>query len=233
MSVTYNENRRIFKLDTENTSYLIGISPEGYVGHVYYGEYLEDTDAYYLLRTEEPPFTPSVNEREKSSFLDFFPTEYPSGGVGDYRESCINVRNEAGCMGSEFFYESYEIKPGKPSLDGLPASFGGAEDVTTLEITCIDPVLNLKLILSYSAFDKEDVITRSVKIVNTGKQQVRLEKVYSACLDMDNENFELLTFMAPGPESVISSAGRFVMESSSYLLQRENQDIRSIRLLHL
>ena len=63
MSVTYNENRRIFKLDTENTSYLIGISPEGYVGHVYYGEYLEDTDAYYLLRTEEPPFTPSVNER--------------------------------------------------------------------------------------------------------------------------------------------------------------------------
>ena len=193
MSVTYNENRRIFKLDTENTSYLIGISPEGYVGHVYYGEYLEDADAYYLLRTEEPPFTPSVNEREKSSFLDFFPTEYPSGGVGDYRESCINVRNEAGCMGSEFFYDSYEIKTGKPSLDGLPASFGGADDVTTLEITCVDPVLNLKLILSYSAFEKEDVITRSVKIVNTGKQQVRLEKVYSACLDMDNENFELLT----------------------------------------
>ena len=146
-----------------------------------------------MLRTEEPPFTPSVNEREKSSFLDFFPTEYPSGGVGDYRESCINVRNEAGCMGSEFFYDSYEIKTGKPSLDGLPASFGGAEDVTTLEITCVDPVLNLKLILSYSAFEKEDVITRSVKIVNTGKQQVRLEKVYSACLDMDNENFELLT----------------------------------------
>ena len=193
MSVTYNENRRIFKLDTENTSYLIGISPEGYVGHVYYGEYLEDTDAYYLLRTEEPPFTPSVNEREKSSFLDFFPTEYSSGGVGDYRESCINVRNEAGCMGSEFFYESYEIKPGKPFLEGLPASFGGAEDVDTLEITCVDPILNLKLILSYSAFEKEDVITRSVKVVNTGKQHVRLEKVYSACLDMDNEDFELLT----------------------------------------
>ena len=193
MSVTYSENRRIFKLDTENTSYLIGISPEGYVGHVYYGEYLEDADAYYLLRTEEAPFTPSVNEREKSSFLDFFPTEYPSGGIGDYRESCINVRNEAGCMGSEFFYESYEIKTGKPSLDGLPASFGGAEDTTTLEITCVDSVLNLKLILSYSAFEKEDIITRSVKIVNTGKQQVRLEKVYSACLDMDNENFELLT----------------------------------------
>ncbi len=36
MSVIYNETRRNFKLDRKNTSYLIGISPEGYVGHVYY-----------------------------------------------------------------------------------------------------------------------------------------------------------------------------------------------------
>ena len=106
-------------------------------------------------------------------------------------------------MGSEFFYDSYEIKTGKPSLDGLPASFGGAEDVTTLEITCVDPVLNLKLILSYSAFEKEDVITRSVKIVNTGKQQVRLEKVYIWIMRILNCSH----FMAPGAESVISSVG--------------------------
>ena len=193
MSITYHENTRIFKLDTENTSYLMGITPEGYVGHVYYGERLEGADAYYLLRTEEPPYTPSVNEREKGSFLDFFPMEYPSGGLGDFRESCINVRNEAGCMGSEFFYDSHEIKPGKPGLEGLPASFGSADDVTTLEITCLDPVLGLQVILSYSAFEKEDIITRSVRVVNRGESHLKLEKVYSACLDMDNEGFELLT----------------------------------------
>lgn len=50
MSVIYNETRRIFKLDTENTSYLIGISPEGYVGHVYYGEYLEEQRTSLHLR---------------------------------------------------------------------------------------------------------------------------------------------------------------------------------------
>lgn len=59
MAITYNKNTRIFKLDTANTSYLIGITPEGYVGHVYYGDKLNGADAYYLLRTEEPPFTPS------------------------------------------------------------------------------------------------------------------------------------------------------------------------------
>lgn len=50
MSVIYNETRRIFKLDTENTSYLIGISSEGYVGHVYYGEYLEEQRTSLHLR---------------------------------------------------------------------------------------------------------------------------------------------------------------------------------------
>ena len=106
-----------------------------------------------------------------------------------------------------------------------------AEDVTTLEITCVDPVLNLKLILSYSAFEKEDVITRSVKIVNTGKQQVRLEKVYSACLDMDNENFELLTLHGSwGRERHIQRRVICFMESSLYHLQKENPDIRNIHL---
>lgn len=32
MSVIYNETRRIFKLDTENTSYLIGISRKDMLG---------------------------------------------------------------------------------------------------------------------------------------------------------------------------------------------------------
>ena len=193
MAITYHDKTRIFRLDTEKTSYLIGITPEGYVGHVYYGDRLLDAETYYLLRTEEAPFTPSVNEREKSSFLDCFPTEYPSGGIGDYRESCLNIRNDAGCMGSEFFYESHEIRSGKPRLVGLPASFGTEEEVTTLEITCVDPVLKLRLILSYSAFEKEDVITRSVRVVNNGSKHVRLEKVYSACLDMDDEQFEMLS----------------------------------------
>ncbi len=193
MAISFQKETKLFKLDTENTTYLIGLSPEGYVGHVYYGERLRVADAYYLLRTEEPPYTPDKNEREKSAFLDFYPMEYPSGGIGDYRESCINIRNEAGCMGSEFLYRSHEILNGKPKLEGLPASFGTEDEVMTLEITCFDSVLNLKLVLSYSVFEKEDIITRNVKVINEGEERVKLEKVYSACLDMDNEDFELLT----------------------------------------
>ena len=49
------------------------------------------------------------------------------------------------------------------------------------------------MILQYGIFDEADVITRSVKVVNTGKEDLYLTKVYSACLDMDNKDFEAIS----------------------------------------
>ncbi len=193
MSIQYNLKQKLFKLDTECTTYLIGLTDEGYVGHVYYGKKLNSFGGRHLLRTEETPWTPTRNKREKSSFLDKFPTEYPTAGVGDYRESCLNVRNAAGSLGCELFYRSHEILPGKPRLAGLPASFGDESEADTLLLTCEDPILGLEVTLSYSVFPEEDVITRSAKIRNRGEQPLFLEKAYSACLDMDNQDFEMLT----------------------------------------
>jgi len=193
MSISMYENPKIIQLNTDHTTYLIGVTPEGYVGHIYYGDRLDHADAFYLLRTAEPPFTPSVLEREKISFLNCFPMEYPTGGVGDYRESCLNVRNESGSMGCELFFREHRIYHGKPPIPGLPASFGEEKDVQTLEVICADDILGIRVILSYSVFEKEDIITRSVRVINDGDQRLKLEKVYSACLDMDNEEFEMLT----------------------------------------
>ncbi len=75
---------QVFKLDTPATSYVCAIVDGGYLGHVYYGRKLEDTDLSYLLRTEEFPLVPSVNPREKVSFLDIFP-------IALYWGSCIRL----------------------------------------------------------------------------------------------------------------------------------------------
>lgn len=193
MGITFCNERRLFKLDTANTTYMIGLTEEGYLGHIYYGKKLQKAGGLYCLRTAEPPYTPSVNQREKASFLDCFPMEYPAGGLGDYRESCLDVRNEQGCMGAELLYQSHTIHKGKPGLSGLPASFGTEAETETLEIACADCVLGLEVRLMYSVFENEDVVTRSVRIVNTGTQILNLEKVYSACLDMDDRGFEMVT----------------------------------------
>ena len=193
MSVTFNEEKKIFRLDTEKSTYVMGLSPEGFLGHIYYGDRLFMEADNYLLRMKEPPYTPSVNKREKSAFLDFFPMEYPTGGIGDYRESCLNIRNAAGNMGCELHYAGHEIYKGKRGLKGLPASFATEDEAETLEITLKDADLDLEVVLFYTAFEKENAITRSVRVQNQGKEDLRIEKILSACLDMDNENFSMLS----------------------------------------
>ncbi|MGN0203240.1 MAG: hypothetical protein ACI4BB_01765, partial [Coprococcus sp.] len=71
--IKFDSEKKMFKMDTDHTTYIIALTPEGYVGHVYYGKYLMNFGGGYRLRTGEAPFTPSVNKREKSSFLDYFP----------------------------------------------------------------------------------------------------------------------------------------------------------------
>ena len=194
MAIHYLEKEQLFWLDTKNTSYVIGIvDDEQFVGHVYYGKKIRKQDASYLMRTTEAPFVPSKNNRDRTSFLDCFPMEYTGNGVGDFRESTIAVRTKDGHVAVSLSYDSYEITEQKPELKGLPSTFGQAGECQTLILHCKDAILGLEVDLLYTAFEKEDVITRSVNVKNAGKDTLYLTKVFSACLDMDNQEFEMLT----------------------------------------
>jgi len=188
--ITFDEKTKIFKLDTPNTSYVMGIADNRYLGHVYYGKKLNDTNLGYLMRTKEAPFVPSDNLREKVSFFDSFPMEMPCGGVGDFRESALSVSSK-GQEAAELFYVSHEIFHGKKKLKGLPATWG--ENCDTLEITMEDEVLGLQVILSYTAFTDTDAIARSLRLVNGGSGDLYVKKVLSACVDMDQKDFEFLS----------------------------------------
>ena len=194
MNIVYNEQRRIFKLDTPHTSYCIGlVDEENFVGHIYYGRKLADDDLAYLMRTQEAPFVPSKNNRDRTSFLDSFPMEYTGNGLGDYRESALSVRTQGGHTAVSLSCVSHRIYDGKPALEGLPATFGTDEECRTLELICEDRILGLEVILYYSVFADVDVIARSVKAVNKGSEALYLTKVLSACIDMDNDNYEMIT----------------------------------------
>ncbi len=192
--ITYNEKQRVFQLDTPNTTYMIGIvDEENFIGHIYYGRKLKNADASYLMRTDEPPFVPSKNNRERCSFYDCFPFEYPTAGLGDYREGCIGVRTAAGHAGAMLSYVSHEIVAGKPELEGLPATFGTEEDCTTLRLLCEDKYVGMQVELLYTVFRDTDAITRSVRVTNVGTEHFYLTKVYSACIDMDNRDYDMVS----------------------------------------
>lgn len=182
--ICVEKERGIFRLDTPLTSYVMGVAGGGYLGHIYYGRKITDSDIGYLLRTQEEPYTPEVNPGEKVPFLVRFHFEYPCFGTGDSREACLNVRNEQGQQGVELLYQGYEVTEGKERLPGLPCSFGAP--CQTLKVFLMDPVLELAVTLSYTVFDDVDVITRSVSVQNQSAGAVFLTRVLSACLDMDD-----------------------------------------------
>lgn len=194
MNVTFDEAKRVFKLDTEKTSYLIGLADEeGFIGHLYYGPRISDTDVTYLFRTEEHPFVPSVNGRDRSAFLDAFPMEFPGCNTGDYRESALEVQDAGGHDVAEFLYRGHRILAGKPALPGLPATFGGEGECMTLEIDAVDRCLSLEVTLRYSIFRDVDAVARSVTVKNRSGQSVFLTRLMSASLDVDQEDYRLLT----------------------------------------
>ena len=192
MSVCFSEENQIFLLHTPGTTYAVGIVDGRYLCHVYYGSRLNSADIRYLLKEEEGPLAPGRQKREELAFLDTRFMEYPESGMGDYRESAFCVRSNDGYHASELKFKGYEILPGKPVLEGLPATWGSGEDCTTLKLHLEDELLGLKVCLLYTAFEGLDVITRSVLVENAGKEAVYLEKVLSACLDMENREFEAI-----------------------------------------
>ena len=51
MAISFNEQQKVFRLDTPHTTYLIGIvDDEDFLGHIYYGPRIPDDDMQYLKR---------------------------------------------------------------------------------------------------------------------------------------------------------------------------------------
>ena len=195
MSVTYNKEARQFRLRANKTDYVITVAPGGdYLAHTYFGPAVPDSDLTYLLRLDENPFTPETNDRDRACYLDTLPFEYPCFGLGDYREHAFKISAPDGTSTCDLRYISHRIYKGKPALEGLPATFATeSSPCDTLEITMEDKPAGLTVTLIYTAFEKLDVITRSVIVKNTGDRPCTLTRVYSACVDFDTHEFDMIT----------------------------------------
>lgn len=223
--IKFFKNENVFKLDTPETSYIMGVF-DGYLGHIYYGKKIssEDDDSIKALirvtRFDENPKCPSVDLGEKAGFLNKFPFEFPTAGIGDFKEACIDIEDENGQNGLELKYDSHRIMKGKPRIQGLPYSFESTDvleqeietaeeikenqtkvnsTVDTLDISLIDKDEGINVILSYSVFNDLDIITRSVKVKNIGKENIFLTRILSGSLTFDqgrtgsNKYFKVLS----------------------------------------
>ncbi len=197
MSIIFDSAKRVFKLDTPSSSYIFKVTSSGYVLHLYWGASVPDTDLDYLrMPLRNASFSATVADPaadEKWLTLDTAWQEYSTNGTTDMRSSALQIRGENGNATTELKYVSHKIYAGKPALKGLPATYLNEEsEADTLELECVDANTGAKITLVYTAFTKLDVITRSVRVENTGKAPFYIERIHSLCVDMQGCDFEML-----------------------------------------
>lgn len=181
-------------LQTEHTTYQMGISTAGFLLHLYYGAKIqEDTSidlAYYERGMSGVPYDCGG---DNTFSCDVLPQEYPCFGTGDYRSPAFELQTEQEIRGADLRYISHCVREGKYALPGMPAAYGD-KNVQTCEILLADQNTKTEVVLKYGVFYEEDVITRSVEVRNKGTAPVYLNKVLTASLDFVTGEFDILHF---------------------------------------
>lgn len=193
MSIWVDEEQKIFHLQSKDTSYIMRVVKGRYLAHVYWGKKIHTPDVENAQLNRWISFGAAPDGSDKSYSLDYIRQEYPTGCQTDYRMPAVQAVFEDGSRAVELVYESYRILPGKPGLQGLPATYvENEEEADTLEITLSDTLKHMKVILMYTVYKELDVITRSVKIRNESAERIRLEKAVSASVDFETSDYELV-----------------------------------------
>ncbi len=191
--IKYQSKDKSFLLQSKTSTYILRVTKNKYLEHIYYGAKIHEPVVSELCQsTGRCSFSPNPDE-DTSFSLDTMPSEYPSYGNTDLRMPAYQVQLENGTRITDLCYQSHEIVKGKSKLPGLPSLTAGEEEAQTLYITLVDELIKLKVVLTYSVFEKEDVIVRSASFHNEGGQKLRLLRALSMSLDFDHFDYDLLS----------------------------------------
>ena len=194
MSIAFCAENQVFSLTTAHHLYQMKLAEGGFLLHLYYG-LKTDTDMSYRIHCTDRGFSGNPYEQRlnRGFSTDTLPQEYPCAGVGDYRAPALRVLSENGSRSVDLRYVCHAISQGRMSIPGLPFARTDG-DTETLTVTLRDEVIGLEADLLYHVFPQKDMITRSVRLRNTGSGLLTLEKAASASLDFLCGSYDVLHF---------------------------------------
>ncbi|TPG01879.1 alpha-galactosidase [Clostridium perfringens] len=193
MSINYNENFKTFHLRTKNTSYVLKVIETGHLSHLYWGRKLKADNLEYFVRRRGFGSFAADTDNISGFQLELISQECPTFGATDLRSPSLEFQYEDGTSATDLRYNSHRIYEGKQRLSGLPAVYvEGEEEATSLEVTLVDSLKGLEVILTYNVFEDFDAITRSLKIVNNSDEKINIERVLSANVDFTTDEFDFI-----------------------------------------
>lgn len=184
----------LITLQTKHTTYQMGVTEQGLLLHLYYGAKnkgdLSNTLLYYERGMSGVPYD---LHGDNTVSCDVLPQEYPCFGNGDYRSPAFELTKKDGVRGVDFRYRSHQMLDGKYQIPRLPAAYG-ENGVQTCQILLEAPCTKVQIMLRYGIFFEQDVITRSVEVINRSFEEVVIQKVLSATLEFVTGQYDLLYF---------------------------------------
>lgn len=185
-----------FRLSTQGSAYWFRVTPHGQLEHVHYGALLplsQPMEPLALKRTAVQGATVAYDPSDPAYSLDTVCLEWSGIGMGDYRETPMEIRMPDGTFTTDFRYAGHEITPGPLPAEGLPTAQAGVDACQTLRVELLDESTNVRLWLTYTVFEATDVITRRVTLHNGNEQPLEIRRLLSAMVDMPNDGFRLIT----------------------------------------
>ena len=193
MGIKFNESKKIFHISSNKTSYIIQVLNTGHLTNLYWGKKLNSDNVEYGFRTRDFGSFLTNTDNIEGFMAESISLEYPGFGATDLRSPAVELQFEDGTTATDFRYKSHKIINGKSKLQGLPATYVENEsEAETLEITLIDSLKNVEVVLSYSVFEEFDAITRSIKIKNLSNENINIERALSANVDFKDSKFDLI-----------------------------------------
>lgn len=194
MQIEYRKEERQFHLCNGRISYIFHVMENGQLGHLYFGKQIHTGKSYlYLQKQRSHCHTAYAYENNFCFSLDTVRQEYPAYGTTDFREPAYRISQRNGSHITDFVCCGHEIRPGKPKLSGLPATYAETEDeAETLIISLWDELLQVKMELLYTIFRDHDAIARSVRFANQGTETVFLDRAMSLSVDFFDSDFTML-----------------------------------------
>ena len=184
------KNGKTIHLIGKDVSYIMIESEKGDLLHFYFGSRLNDED-----------YSVNTHEWERGGFitndlcLDELGQEYPAFGRRDMRMPAYHVENCFGNSLSELSVQKYIIhNDAAAEIEGMPGLYKGDKKADTLEVILSDDTIHLEVRLYYTVFEEYNIIARNAVIINRADGDIKIDRAYSACLDMPAGDYDMIYF---------------------------------------
>ena len=184
----YNEEKS-FYLETNNTTYIMRVNEHGHLEHVYYGSKIKRIKNINDLLPKyefELGSSTSYDKESKGYQLNYTNLEVSTFGKGDYREPTLHLELPNGSRTIDLQYDSHEIIEDR-HVKNMPQT----RKDKTLVITLKDVTNKVTVFMNYSVYLNEDVIVRSLDLINQNEEPIIIDKALSFSLDMLNKGYSL------------------------------------------